>query len=276
MPLHFNAITNDSQNTEAFAWILQKGMDKCDAVFISQDQQYFHMQYPVQDVLSQKEIGKMVYTIKMDDERKTLQVLDLDFVLFSDEYTELRFLTKRNGSSDSNEYYEVETIAEGQHLEIETVNRHTVAEEIEGSERKVRISVFPFALSVYKDIDAFNSWAGFTGEKEIGNTGLKLSGFSETFAMPGGLFENKKDDESYSFLVGQVKSIKDVQIRFGEVTWSFVLAKVLTAMGIVPIAMGREVFDLAELVPETIVAMNADVKADMSKPDDFTYSEQRR
>lgn len=272
MPLHFNAITNDSQNTAALAWVLQSGMDECDSVFISQDQQYFHIQSPVKDVLSQEEIGKIVYTIKNNDEQKALEVLDLDFILNTSEYTELKFLNKRNGSSDSNEYYDVETTSEGQHLQIETVNRHTISDDsIEDCERKVRISVFPFELSVYKDMDAFNKWAGFGDGKEVGNTGLKVGGFSETFAMPGGMFKEKADDESYSFLVGRVKSFRDVQVSFGEISWDFVLANVYTALGTVPVAMGREVFDLSALEPEVIVAMNADVKADMSKPEDFTY-----
>ena len=208
----------------------------------------------------------------VNDEQKALEVLDLDFILNTSEYTELKFLNKRNGSSDSNEYYDVETTSEGQHLQIETVNRHTISDDsIEDCERKVRISVFPFELSVYKDMDAFNKWAGFGDGKEVGNTGLKVGGFSETFAMPGGMFKEKADDESYSFLVGRVKSFRDVQVSFGEISWDFVLANVYTALGTVPVAMGREVFDLSALEPEVIVAMNADVKADMSKPEDFTY-----
>ena len=152
------------------------------------------------------------------------------------------------------------------------VHRHTISDDsIEDCERKVRISVFPFELSVYKDMDAFNKWAGFGDGKEVGNTGLKVGGFSETFAMPGGMFKEKADDESYSFLVGRVKSFRDVQVSFGEISWDFVLANVYTALGTVPVAMGREVFDLSALEPEVIVAMNADVKADMSKPEDFTY-----
>ena len=43
MPLHLNSITNDSQKAEPLAWILQKGMDECDSVFITEDQKYFHI-----------------------------------------------------------------------------------------------------------------------------------------------------------------------------------------------------------------------------------------
>ena len=43
MPLHLNSITNDSQNSEPLAWMLQKGMDECDSIFITEDQKYFHI-----------------------------------------------------------------------------------------------------------------------------------------------------------------------------------------------------------------------------------------
>ena len=39
--------------------------------------------------------------------------------------------------------------------------------------------------------------------------------------------------------------------------------------GVVPAAMGRDVFDIEKLKPGMVVAMNADVKADLSKPEDF-------
>lgn len=67
-----------------------------------------------------------------------------------------------------------------------------------------------------------------------------------------------------------------LKISFGDVSWDFVLAHIHCALGTVPAAMGREVFDLSGLAPNTIVAMNADVKADLSKPDDFTYYGRRR
>ena len=60
-----------------------------------------------------------------------------------------------------------------------------------------------------------------------------------------------------------------LRIRFGKYILDFVLAQVRTAMGIVPVAMGRDVFDIEKLKPGMIIAMNADVKVDLSKPEDF-------
>lgn len=270
MPLHLNSITNDSQNSEPLAWMLQKGMDECDSIFITEDQKCFHIRCNILDRLSGQNIGKLVYTILHGE--KTLEIKDLDIVWNNDTPTLLQFNTLRDGSSDSNEYYKAETVEEGQHLEIETVNRHVVSEDILNTEREVFISAFPFELSVYADIDAFNEWAGFNCEITVGNTDLKVCGFSERFMMPGGMFnDKKKSDESYSFVVGKVVSYRDVEIAFGETVYPFVLAMIDTALGVIPVSMGREVFDLESLKVGCIVAMNADIKADLARDENFKY-----
>ena len=270
MPLHLNSITNDGQNAKSIAWILQKGMDACDSVFVTEDMKYFHARCNIIDRLSGDAIGRIVYTLLLGE--KIMEILDLDIVWNNKTSTRLRFNTLRDGSSDSNEYYEAETVEEGQHLELETVNRHVVSTEILDTEREVFISAFPFELSVYADMKAFNEWAGFHRAIAIGDTDLKVGGFSEKFMMPGGLFnDKKKSDESYSFVLGKVVSYRDVEIAFGETVYPFVLAQVDTALGVIPVSMGREVFDLERLRVGCVVAMNADIKADMSKDEDFKY-----
>lgn len=270
MPLHLNSIINDSQNSDLLAWFFQHGMDEYDSLFITDDKKYLHIQRSLVDMISSETIGRLIYTIKFNHERKALEVLDLDIVMDNSNGSLIRFIRLRAGSSDSNEYYEIETVGEEQHLEIETVNRHTEPKEILGTERKVYVSLFPFELSVYEDINAFNKWAGFSNPIESGKSGIKVHGLSERFCMPGGITNpNKKEDESYSFVVGRVKSFNDVAIQFGEYRLSFVLAKVDTALGLVPVAMGRDVFDLSKLKVGCIVAMNADVKVDVSEPSVF-------
>lgn len=270
MPLHLNSITNDTRKAEPIAWLLQKGMDDCDSVFATKDQKYFHIRRKIMDRLSGDAIGRIVYTI-MHGER-VLEIKDLDIVWNNDTPTRLQFNTLRDKSSDANEYYEAETVEAGQHLELETVDRHVVSADILNTEREAFISAFPFELNVYADIHAFNEWAGFDRVIAVADTDLKVSGFSERFIMPGGLFKDKKKNgESYSFLIGKVISYRDVEIAFGETVYPFVLAQVDTALGVIPVSMGREVFDLEELQVGCIVAMNADIKADMAKDEDFTY-----
>lgn len=270
MPLNLGSITNDTQNEEAYAWILQRGINEGESVFVTEDQKYLHIRSQITDRISGRAIGRIVYTVK---HRETfLEIEDIDIVWNNAIPTCLHFNTLKDGSSDACEYYEVETMQDGQHLEIETVNRHVVSEDILGTKREVYISAFPFELSVYADMDAFNQWAGFGDGITVGNTEFKVGGFSERFAMPGGMFRKKDDnDESYSFMIGRVISYQDVEIAFGQAVYPFILAQVDTALGVIPVSMSREVFDLANLKEGCVVAMNTEIKADLAKEEDFKY-----
>ena len=265
MPLHLDSITPDSKNSSIVAWILQKGIHECDAVFATEDKKYLHMKKRIMDVLSHECIGQLIYTLFLNEKEKRLEILDLDIIMDNPSSSLIRFLSLREGSSEANEYYAVETVSDGQHLEIETVNRHTEPHNLIDSEREVHVSLFPFQLNVFENMDAFNQWAGFSKPIEAGKPGLFIHGYSERFAMPGGLLnKNKKTDDSYSFMVGRVKTFRDVAIEFGENRLPFVLAEVDTALGLVPVAMGREVFDLSALKTDCIVVMNTVVKADIA------------
>lgn len=273
MPLHINSITND-RSTSVLAWILQKGMDECNSIFVSDDNKYFHIRREIRDLRTGDAIGELVYTVKHSDER--LEVLDLDITWNSDELVSVQFDKLCKGSSESNEYYLAE-VMDGGHFELETVNRYVIKNDLENTENQVYISAFPFELSVFPDIDSFNEWAGFKNEITVGDTDIKVGGFSESFIMPGGIFkEDKSEEEHYSFLIGRVVDFRDVEIAFGEQIYSFVLAKVDTALGVIPIGIGREVFDLSEIQVDCIVAMNADVKADMARKEDFKYPDGSR
>ena len=270
MPLHLNSITNNSRKTDALAWMLQNGMNKSESLFITEDKKYLHIRCNIPDRLSGKTVGKLVYTIVNCE--NALQILDLDIVWENSVPTLLRFNALREGSSDANEYYDAEVKDGGQHLEIETVNRHVIPEDIIDTEREVYISAFPFELNVYDDIAAFNAWAGFGNGVQVGDTDLTVQGLSERFMMPGGILNDKKQkDESYSFVLGKVVSYREVEIEFGETVYQFVLAMMDTALGIIPVSMGRDVFDLRNLRAGCMVAMNADIKADLAKDDYFKY-----
>ncbi|MBE5928814.1 MAG: hypothetical protein E7267_05530 [Lachnospiraceae bacterium] len=271
MPLHLESITNDSQNSEILVWILQEGMNECDSVFITEDQKYIHIRYNITDNFSGQVIGKIVYTLLHGE--NAIEILDIDIVWNNDVPTVLKFNTLRDGSSDANEYYEAETVDGNQHLEVETVNRHVVAEELLDTAREVFISAFPFELSVYENLDAFNEWAGFKNVISVKGTDFKVRGFSERFIMPGrGFNDDKSSKESYSFVVGKVLSYRDVEIAFGETLCPFVLAQIDTALGVIPVSMGNDVFDLEKLEEGCIIAMNADIKADVARDSDFRYS----
>ena len=147
------------------------------------------------------------------------------------------------------------------------MNRFTEPNKLIDTERDVHISMFPFQVNLFQDIDGFNQWAGISEPVEAGEgTGLFVHGFSERFCMPGGLMSDKENDNDYSFIIGKVESFRDVSPNFGDYKIPFVLAMVDTALGVVPVAMGRDVFDLKELKVGCVIAMNAVVKADVAAP----------
>ena len=268
MPLHFQSITQKDQNSELLAELFGEPFENPSSVFVSKDK-YVHSQTNIRDEISGEIFGKLVYTIKSNEKKQVNELLDLDLVLINDTKTRLRFLSLREGSSDANEYYDAEIAEDDGRLEIETVNRHSAEGELVGTEREVGICAFPFELTVYESIKVFNKAMGFDREIKVKGLDLAVHGFSERFIMPGGAMSGKKEDGSYTFLLGRVIGFRDVRWRLGAIELNFVIAQLDTALGVIPAAMSREVFDLSNLSENAIVAMNADIKADLADPKDF-------
>ena len=271
MPLHLNSMANttEEQSIDLFSYAVGPAFEACNSAFATEDKLHFIGRTEMIDKNSGKVIGHFVYTIWTNLEEQRNELLDVDITLCNENRTPVHFLNRLPASSDSNEYYDAETEGTEQHFQLETVCRYTVPGEIVDTVRDVSISVFPFELNIFDSITAFNRHIGFKEHHPIGDTGLTTEGLSETFLAPGGIFSKSENDETYSFIVGTVESFEDVSVSFGKYILDFVLAQVRTAMGIVPVAMGRDVFDIEKLKPGMVVAMNADVKADLSKPEDF-------
>lgn len=264
MPLHFGSITKDSQNPNLLASLLQE-VNNYDTMAASADKKYLHLAKDIFDRKSRDKLGQFVFTLHVNEERKALEALDLDIVLSGGQMVDLRFLKLRPDSSDANEYYDAEIADDLGHLQIETVNRHIIDGTILDSVRAVRVSAFPFSLTVYDDMDAFNVWAGFKTEVTVKGTDYKVGGYSNRFIAPGNaLSPNVKDDETYSFVVGTVKSYRDVEINVGMTSLPFVIAQLDTALGVLPTAMSREVFALDKLTAGKVIVMKADIKADFA------------
>lgn len=257
MPLHLDAITNDSQDSAILDYLLHVSLKRADKVIVSEDNRILHFADELTDALSGERIGKLVFTLRNNEEHKQLEILDIDLTLDAAAPVALRFLEKLPGSSDANEYYDVETAGDEIHLQVETVNRHAVKGELVDTVQWVRACAFPFQLDIYDDLDALNAGLGFPSSGEI-------KGFAGNFGAPGSLSDASADGEAYSMLVGTVKSVRDAAIRFGERTLSFSVAQVDTALGLLPIALSDEAFDLRELAPNKVVWLYADVKADFA------------
>lgn len=241
-------------------------MDGCESIFVDKEGKYLHIRRNIYDEIGGDQIGKVCYTIKILEDK--LEVLGLDITMDNDTPSLLRFNKRYDNSSDSNEYYEVEMVEVGAHLQIETVNRHVVREDLIDTEREVFVSAFPFELNIFPDIDALNDKLGFKPVK-IKGIDIMCHGLSDKFAAPAGALSDS--EEKYSFVVGTVVSFRDAEIAFGDVRLPFVLAKVDTALGVIPVVMGREVFDIAEIKEGCIVGMNADIKVDLATDEDFQY-----
>ena len=263
MPLHLQSIVNDEKESEYIADLLLLTCETPDGAFVSEDK-YLHTLLRLKDDVTDDPFGKLVFTIKINDEENTLQILDLDITLDNENRTELRFLDLRPGSSDANEYYDAYTEENGAHLELETVCRHAVKEELTGSCRDVSISAFPFKLSVFENLKAYNKAIGMDKKIKVKGTEYSVCGMSEYFIMPGGTLGTEEEEESFTYLLGTVTSWKDVRWRLGKNVLEFVLVWLDTALGRIPAAMGRDVFDLSDLAIGSLIAMYADIKADMS------------
>ena len=271
MPLHLNSLVNGNTdlNAELLAHIVGPALQANNRCLVTQDKLHLIGSSDMVDTRTGKVIGYYIYTIWSNLKEQRNEILDLDIILYNEKTTSIRFLRRLPSSSDSNEYYDAETCKTEQHFQLETVCRYTVSQEIEATARNVYISAFPFELSIFDSISAFNRHIGFKEHHPIGKTDLTTDGLSETFLAPGNILSSKNDDETFSFVIGKVESYKDVTVNFGKINLDFVIAQVDTAFGNIPVAMGRDVFDIEKLIPGMIVAMNAYIKADLSNPEDF-------
>ena len=259
MPLHLESITRPGSGEKLMGHLFEHTFSECDRGFTSADKKFLILRGGLTDGLSGESIGAVTFTLANGEEG--LELLDIDLTLSTSEPVALSFLKRLEQSSDANEYYDAELPGSNQLLQIETVCRCAVEGDIEGKTLPAYVSAFPFRLSIYDSIEAFNGEAG-RGDMH----GFK---FSKTFIAPGGIFAKGNRGEVFSFVLGTVESFREAQLVFGETQVDFVIAQIETALGTVPAPMSREVFDLEALAPGKLIAMYADIKADLSKPSDF-------
>ena len=262
MPIHLTTITACDYETIGRR-MMTSSLDHVEELLSSKDGSILHAAKYILDPASGERTVKVVYTLQKAAEGVGLELLDIDITLDGGEPVELEFLKKLPQSSEANEYYDVEVVAGGQHLQVETVNRNAVVEEITGTRRTVFCSVFPYQLSVYADMNELNESLGFMKKDQDGKAVSPV--LAETFAAPGmGWTKGDEDSSPYSVLVGMVRSIREVSMDVGGERLPFTVAMLDTALGPTPVAMSREVFDLEKLAPGKALIMNAYVKADFA------------
>lgn len=260
MPLRMNSIiNNESKKESVFAGIVTKDIQNPDSLIATSDKKKLHITKNIIDKRTGEIIGKSVITVMATD--NALEIKDVDIVIKNENPTKLNFLKKLDESSESNEYYHVECENEN-HFEVETVNRSAIENEIEGQKHEVYVSAFPFELNIYDTIEDANKALGFGKPVKIDYMDLEVSGYSEQFMAPGNTLGSQ---EACSFIIGTVKTFREVNSIIGEEEVEFIIVQLDTAIGTIPVAVSRDVFDLEKLYAGKIIVMFADIKIDFVK-----------
>ncbi len=264
MPVHFNSFIADKEEDfrkKLFSDIVTKYTERADNVFVSDDKTKIHMTTFFKDIHAKKEIGKVVITLIVRAD--SIKLVDTDVILLSDHKTKLHFEEKLEESSEANEYYLVYDLDQEKHFDIETVNRYTISEDIENKERDVYLSAFPFQISVFENEYEINKALGLGEEIDIPALGKKVITMDPKMMADGRVMIGA--NEPCSFIIGEVTDFKDVEVNIADNIIKFTIIDLDTAIGNMPVAVHRENFDLSKLKKGVLVAMAADIKADLSE-----------
>ena len=266
MPLHLEAIT-EQETAGVLTWILQSALQNANDAFVTQKNgtTYAVASYPLLDASTGNEIGKYVFTIYTNLEKQCNEILDLDIVLNNETPAKLHFECKLPQSSASNEYYEILTSETKQRLVVETVNRYTEPNEIEGKDKDVFVSAFPFQFNIFETVEAYNKSCGFEKPIQVANTDIKVHGLGTTFACPGNVLRPSDEETPWSFMAGEIKAFREITVAFGSIKRAAYLVTLRSALGDLPTIVGKEVFDTSKIGVGRIVSMYACVKANFIK-----------
>lgn len=262
MPVCFESFMgNREDKTTIFANMLQKDMDKAEDAYASDDKKNIHLTKYLINKKNNKKIGKIVYTMKVRE--KEIEFLDADVIFTNENRVTLKFLDKLEESTEGTCYYEVENENEGQHFEIQAIDFFKKGEDLSNTIQNVSISVLPFQLSVFENIEELNNELGFSKPIKVGDSDLTVQGFGEDFIGVGSLL-TKNNNEPSTFLIGKVEDYEYVNVTIGDTDIEFMIIYLKTGIGVVPVATTtNDYFDLRKLKKGSILGIFADVKADL-------------
>ena len=263
MPVHLNSIIkNKEKENDIFLNIIKNDFNNPTDVFISEDRTIIIASKDILNKNNMEIIGKVVITTKLSKDEDSYEILDVDLELLNENKITLEFDSKLEESSDSNEYYNVHTVDNNIHFQIETVNRYQIEDkDIVNKIKDVYISAFPFVLSIFSTMEEVNKALGFLKPIKVKELDLDVNGYSEEFVGNGDIFGGYIS----SIIIGRVVSFSSVNAIIGEELVPFTLIKVKTSIGIIPVAASKDVFDLSDLEEDKLIVMIANVKADFVK-----------
>ncbi len=268
MPLHLESITS-KEGSRIFAWILQNQFNECEGVYATKNKQYLHISKDIKDLNSGEKIGEFVFTTKIDQKKKTNELLDVDITFINPSNVQIKFIEKLKLSSEANEYYNAET-KERNHFQIETVNRYIIEGDLEDKTYNVNLSAFPFKLSLYDDIKSLNADLGFLKEIKVAQTGVTVAGYSEKFIATSDLFkEDINSDETFSFVIGKITKLQNCSIKMNNEICDFIIAQLNTAVGNLTTVINTDIYDIEGIAEGKIIGMQADIKANFKLNDKY-------
>lgn len=264
MPLHLESFIPEGKSENTLS-VMVEGVRTADPLYISSDETVVHSKKRMKDAITGEEFGSIIYTLKIERPIEKLSIIDIDVVIDNDNKTRLKILNKLPGSSEANEYYDAEVIDQGGHFQLETVNRNACKDNIVDTEQEVFISAFPFSVEIHNDMEEFNRESGLEKDITIGDKQLRCNGFADDFMAPASLFHMGTDsNETYTYFFSKVLKIREVETEdFGDKV-SFLIVDVDSGMGVIPVVMSRDCFDLDELAVGKVLEVKADIKADFS------------
>lgn len=263
MPVHFNSFIADKEEdlkTKLFSDIVTKYTENADKVFVTDDKTKIHMTSFFKDSHTGKAIGKVVITLIVRTDN--IELVDTDITLLSDNNTKLHFEEKLEESSEANEYYMVYDLEQERYFKVETVNRYSITEQIENTDRDVYLSAFPFQLDVFKNEKEMNDALGMGKEIDIPSIGKQVITMDPRMMADGQAMGAK---EPCSFVIGEVTNFHDVEVNIAGNNIKFMIINLDTGIGSMPVAVNKENFDLRKLKKGSLIGMVADVKADLEE-----------
>lgn len=264
MPVHFESFISDKNEelkNKLLADILEKYTEQIDSIVASEDKTKLLSNTYFKDTRTKRNIGKVVLSFLI--ESKQMQIVDIDIVLLTKNKTALHFENKLEQSSLSNEYYLVCDTNQERHFDIETVNRQAIVGDIENTIQETYLSAFPFQVNIYENEKELNQAFGMNKKVNIpgmGETELKMDA-----KMMGEGQVMVKAQEPCSFVIGQVRSIKDVEADIAGNLIPFKIVQLDTGIGTMPVAITEKNFHLDKLKKGAFMVMVTDIKADFIK-----------
>ena len=252
MPVHLESIT--TENDEEFLLdIVNTTIKKGFPAFVSSDENLLSIAYPLEH--EKQVIGEAFVVTKIDMENPVL--LDCDLVI-NNKPQAIHLLKYHSKSGETNERYLAELIDDKDvPFFIETVNRIAVWDpKIEGMALKANFSAFAFKIDIHDSIKDYHKKIGFNPVKTKAGP---VTGFSEKFCAP-----MSEDNVPYTYFLGTVDDVLDVEIRLEKGTILFSVIYVDSHFGIIPVVASRDVFDLSKLEKGRIIEVSADIKANLA------------